>query len=70
MKNIKNAIAHLKQHQEYPAKKEQLVKACNELSDFSKADKEWFKENLPKGTYNSAEEVIRTLGWIPKVATM
>lgn len=69
MKNIKSAIAHLKKHQEYPATKEQLVKACNELSDFSKADKKWFKESLPKGTYHSPEEVMRALSWIPKVAT-
>jgi len=63
MKNIKNAMDHLKTHQIYPAKKADLVKACNELSDFSAEDKKWFEENLPEGNYGSAEEVIMALGW-------
>ena len=62
MKDIKNAIMHLRDHQEYPATKGELVAACNELSDFSKADKQWFKDHIPEGTYDSAEEVIQALG--------
>lgn len=63
MKDIKNAMDHLKAHQEYPATKEDLVKTCNELSDFSEEDKKWFMDNLPERTYNSAEEVAEALGW-------
>lgn len=63
MQDIKNALAHLKGHQTYPATKEELVKTCNELSDFSEKDKKWFEENLPEKTYNSAEEVTQALGW-------
>jgi len=63
VKDIKNAIAHLKTHQEYPATKADLVKACMELSDFSDEDKQWFSNNLPDRTYKSAEEVIEALGW-------
>ncbi len=70
MKDIKNAIDHLKTHQKYPATKEELVKECNNLSDFSEDDKKWFKEHLSEGTYNSAEEVIKTLGWQPERATL
>ena len=58
-----NAIMHLREHQTYPAKKADLIAACNNLSDFSAADKEWFSTNLPEGTYNSAEDVIKALGW-------
>ncbi|MBI2600996.1 DUF2795 domain-containing protein [Candidatus Daviesbacteria bacterium] len=63
MQNIAGAMDHLKNHQMYPATKEELVKTCNELSDFSKEDKQWFMENLPAGTYESPEEVMMALGW-------
>ena len=63
MKNIKGAMDHLKDHQTYPAAKADLIKTCNELSDFSAEDKKWFEENLPEKTYNSAQDVINALGW-------
>lgn len=62
IKDIKNTIKHLKEHQDYPATKEELVEVCNNLSDFSEEDKKWFETNLPEGTYNSADEVIKALG--------
>lgn len=62
MKDIKNAMAHLKTHQTYPATKQELVKACNDLSDFSGEDKKWFEEHLPDGSYESAQEVLMALG--------
>lgn len=58
-----NAVKHLQQHQSYPATKDQLVAECDSLSDFSEADKAWFMEHLPAGTYNSADDVISALGW-------
>lgn len=70
MKDIKNAIDHLRSHQEYPATREDLVKACKNMSDFSDEDKKWFMEHLPEGKYNSADDVIRTLGWDQEQATM
>ncbi len=65
LQNTRNAIAHLREHQKYPATKSELVAECNRLSDFSEADKKWFMENLPTGTYNSADEVIGALGLEP-----
>ena len=62
MQNIKGAIDHFKTHQSYPATKEELVKECSGLSDFSEADKEWFMKTLPEGTYKSAEDVMGALG--------
>lgn len=64
MDDKNNAIKHLKEHQKYPATKEELVKECDNLSDFTKEDKKWFMTNLPERTYTSAEEVIETLGLI------
>lgn len=61
MQDMQNAIDHLTQHQKYPATKEDLIKECDDLSDFSDADKKWFKEHLMEKTYESADEVIQTL---------
>lgn len=63
MKDVKNTKKHLTEHQNYPASKKELVSECDNLSDFSEEDKKWFVDNLPEGTYNSAEEVIKALGW-------
>jgi len=62
MKNMKMGISHLKEHQKYPATKKDLVESCQKLSDFSAEDKKWFEENLPEGTYKSAEQVMSALG--------
>ncbi|OGK17702.1 hypothetical protein A2866_05975 [Candidatus Roizmanbacteria bacterium RIFCSPHIGHO2_01_FULL_39_8] len=66
MKDMKGAMDHLKAHQKYPATYDELVKECNNLSDFSAEDKKQFMEMLPKKTYNSAEEVMEALGWSGK----
>lgn len=63
MMNTAGAIDHLKNDQKYPADKAQLVAECNNLSDFSEEDKKEFMEKLPEGTYNSADDVVRALGW-------
>lgn len=70
MQNTKGATDHLRQHQMYPATKDELVKECNELSDFSKEDKEWFMKNLPEGTYKSADDVMGALGLEPSYQGM
>ena len=62
MSNKKGAILHLETHQTYPATRDELVKECNELSDFSEEDKRWFMTHLPDRTYSSADAVIKTLG--------
>lgn len=70
MQNTKAAVDHLRNHQTYPATKAGLVKECNELSDFSKEDKEWFMKNLPEGTYKSADDVMGALGLKPSYQGM
>ncbi|KKQ97805.1 MAG: hypothetical protein UT24_C0012G0117 [Candidatus Woesebacteria bacterium GW2011_GWB1_39_12] len=65
LKNVKGTVDHLKTHQSYPATKADLLKECDDLSDFSDEDKEWFKAHLgeePEGGYKSAEEVMSALG--------
>ena len=61
MQKADEVMNHLKDHQKYPATKEELVAECGNLSDFSEEDKKEFAEKLPDGSYNSAEEVIKAL---------
>ncbi|MBI4028871.1 MAG: DUF2795 domain-containing protein [Candidatus Blackburnbacteria bacterium] len=61
MKLGDEAMKHL-EHVTYPATKEDLIKACDEMSDVPEADRKWFKENLPEGTYQSAGDVKAALG--------
>jgi hypothetical protein len=52
---------HIREHLSYPASKQQLIQACNDMSDVPKSDKEWFENNLPEGNYQTADEVIKAL---------
>ena len=60
--DVANIKQHLKEHQKYPATKEQLVAECFNLKDFSESDKAWFTSKLAAGTYKSADEVVAALG--------
>lgn len=51
-------------HVTYPASKDDLVKACNEMSDVPENDKRWFMENLPEKNYQSAEDVKQAVGYL------
>lgn len=62
MTDIDNVKSHLKMHQKYPATYDELVKECDDLKDFSNEDKKWFRETLPRKTFNSADDVIMALG--------
>ncbi len=62
MKDVKGAIEHLKELQEYPATKKELVAECHGLADFSDEDKEWFTKHLEDKKYESADDVIGALG--------
>lgn len=62
MKNVDGAKTHLKEHQKYPATRDELVAECDNLSDFSEEDKKWFMDKLPEGTYESADAVLKALG--------
>ncbi len=55
-------MSHIDNDVEYPASKDDLVKACNEMSDMPEKDKKWFMENLPARTFKSADEVREALG--------
>jgi len=59
--DMKKVEEHLRQHQQYPATKAELIAACNNLMDFEAGEKKWFAAALPEGTYKSADEVMKAL---------
>jgi len=54
-------LRHLKNHVKYPANKQQLMAACNNLPDCPAADRDWFSRTLPEGNYRSVDEVLSAL---------
>jgi len=59
--DMKKVTQHLKEHQTYPATRAQLLEACNGLVDFTAAEKRWYADHLPEGTYKSATDVLNAL---------
>lgn len=58
----KEVMSHIDNDVSYPASKDDLVKACNGMSDVSGEDKKWFMEKLPDQQYQSPDEVKQALG--------
>ncbi|QQG48197.1 MAG: DUF2795 domain-containing protein [archaeon] len=54
--------AHIGSDVEYPASCDQIVNACNNMSEFSSEEKAWFSEALPHGTYASPADVNKAVG--------
>jgi hypothetical protein len=52
---------HVKNHVKYPATRDQLLAACADTPEFTAQEKKWFADNIPEGTYKSADEVMKTL---------
>jgi hypothetical protein len=59
----KTALDHLRQHITYPASADEIKKACNDMEDVPEGKRTEFLATLPDGTYNSADEVIKAVGW-------
>lgn len=53
---------HIDNDVQYPASKDDLVKACDEMSDMSEKDKKWFMETLPDKQFQNPDEVKNALG--------
>ena len=58
---LKANLEHLKNHVRYPADRNAVVTACNNMSDASTEDKTWFTTNLPEGTFNGPIDVLKGL---------
>lgn len=55
-----DVMMHL-DHVDYPATKQELVEACNNMDDVTDEDRKWFIENLPARTFKNADEVKEAL---------
>ena len=54
--------SHIGADVEYPTTCTDLVTACNNMSEFSGEEKEWFSKALPHGSYKTPEEVKKAVG--------
>lgn len=57
----KEVMSHIDSDVEYPASKDDLVKACDGMSDVSEGSRKWFMENLPDKIFNGPDEVKQAL---------
>ena len=55
-------VSHIGSDVDYPASCEQIVNACNNMSEFSADEKMWFSKALPHGTYQSSADVNKAVG--------
>jgi len=47
----------------WPADCADIVQACNNMSEFSAQEKDWFSKNLPHGTFKTPGDVKKSLHW-------
>jgi hypothetical protein len=59
--DVEKARAHLKEHVKYPATRADVLAACADTPEFTPAEKAWFSDRLPEGSYASADDVLRSL---------
>ena len=55
------AVSHLENHIKYPATRTEILAACAQTPEFSQAEKQWFSQHLPEGSYQSATQVEQAL---------
>jgi hypothetical protein len=53
--------AHAVDHIKYPATRAEILAACAQTPEFSAGEKKWIEQNLPEGTYNSPDDVLRAM---------
>jgi hypothetical protein len=59
--DAERARAHLIKHVSYPATRAEVLAACAQTKEFNDAEKRWFAENLPEGSYASAQAAMKAL---------
>jgi hypothetical protein len=60
--DTEKAKKHLQAHVSYPATRAQILAACAQTREFTAAEKQWFTDRLPDGSYASADQVMAALG--------
>lgn len=62
MDEMKEMMMHVKDHIKYPATKQQIMEACNNMEHVTDKEKEMFRKMVPDGTYSSADDVMKAAG--------
>jgi hypothetical protein len=55
------ALNHIKNDVNYPASKDDILKACSGFSEVSASERTWFEQNIPNRTFGDASEVVSAL---------
>lgn len=59
--DLEKTRSHLTEHVKYPATRAEVLAACADTPEFTPAEKAWFSDHLPDGSYANADEVLRSL---------
>jgi hypothetical protein len=59
--SLQEELGHIKNHVKYPASKQQVIEACNNMSDVPSQDKDFVSRSLPDQTYRGPEDVVSAL---------
>lgn len=62
MDDMKDMKEHLATHVKYPATKQDIIKACNDMSHIPEDHKKLFIDKVPEGTYQNADQVAKAAG--------
>ncbi|MGD6852589.1 MAG: hypothetical protein ACQCN6_11070 [Candidatus Bathyarchaeia archaeon] len=58
---IRDALYHIKNDVQYPATKDDIMRACSNISDVPAREREWLDLNIPNRTFGDPTEVIIAL---------
>jgi hypothetical protein len=61
MSKLQEELGHIKNHITYPASTQQVIDACNNMSDVPDEDKEWVARSLPNQTFPGPQDVVNAL---------
>jgi hypothetical protein len=62
LKDVYKVEIHIVEDIDYPAAREDVIKAFEGFKDVDPSDKEWVSKHLPEGTYKNDDEVIHAMG--------
>lgn len=58
---LRDALSHIKNDVQYPASKEDIMRACANISEVPAQERDWLELNIPNRTFDDPEEVIIAL---------
>jgi hypothetical protein len=59
--DVDKTVKHFQNHVKYPASRDEILVACAKTPEFTADEKKWLSDNMPSGTYASADDVVNAL---------